>query len=201
MANFMRLGNRAIEAHGDRVAELTAGILSKVRRTPPQAHLIVWAARVHDIGKVGIPDSVLSQTEPLSPSERAQVEAHASIGAEMLADYGHPQQVVEMVRHHHERWDGRGYPSRLHGLEIPFGSRVIAVADSFDSMLNERPYRQAMSVLQAAQVLREGRGREWDPTIVDAFLESIRQRLNLAERLLQTDPTQVRDVLPLAVGA
>lgn len=201
MANFMRLANGNLDEHGDRVAELTSGILQKVRRVPPQAHLIVWAARVHDIGTLDIPDGVLSKTDPLTHSEKMLIESHPTRGAEMLTDYGHPFQVVEIVRHHHERWDGKGYPDRLHGLNIPFGSRVIAVADSFDAMLSDRPYRRAMTILQAARTLREGRGRQWDPAIVDAFLESIQHRLKLAERLLQTDPTQERDVVPVAIGA
>ena len=80
---------------------------------------------------------------------------------------------MEIVRHHHEGWDGQGYPDRLKGLDIPFGARVIAVADSFDAMSSDRPYRAGMPLAKAAQILRDGRGKQWEPAIIDAFLRQL----------------------------
>ena len=101
------------------------------------------------------------------------MQAHADRGAELLTRYSDFARVVDIVRHHHERWDGAGYPYRLKAKEIPIGARVIAVADSFDAMTSDRPYRRALSADQAASILLQGRGKQWDPAIVDAFLRSI----------------------------
>jgi HD-GYP domain-containing protein (c-di-GMP phosphodiesterase class II) len=90
-----------------------------------------------------------------------------------LARYKDFARGMDIVRHHHERWDGAGYPAGLKGLDIPFGARVIAVADSFDAMTSDRPYRTGMLASQAAQILRDGRGQQWEPAIVDAFLRSL----------------------------
>ena len=100
------------------------------------------------------------------------METHPGRGAELLARYPDFARGVAIVRHHHERWDGQGYPDRRAGIDIPFGARVIAVADSFDAMTSDRPYRPGMPVERAAQILREGRGTQWDAQIVDAFLRT-----------------------------
>ena len=105
------------------------------------------------------------------------MKTHPQRGAELLARYPDFARGVEIVRHHHERWDGKGYPAGLAGFEIPFGARVIAVADSFDAMTSDRPYRRGMPPETAAQILRDGRGQQWDAQLVDAFLESIADEL------------------------
>ena len=89
---------------------------------------------------------------------------------------------MDIVRHHHERWDGQGYPDGLKGLDIPFGARVVAVADSFDAMTSDRPYRAGMPINKAAQILREGRGQQWEPMIVDAFLRHLEKEHPQIER-------------------
>jgi HD-GYP domain-containing protein (c-di-GMP phosphodiesterase class II) len=98
------------------------------------------------------------------------MDSHPLCGAEILARYTDFARGMDMVRHHHESWDGQGYPDGLKGLDIPFGARVIAVADSFDAMTSDRPYRAGMPIAKAAQILRERRGLQWDVAIVDAFL-------------------------------
>jgi HD-GYP domain-containing protein (c-di-GMP phosphodiesterase class II) len=98
------------------------------------------------------------------------MDSHPARGAELLARYSDFARGMDIVRHHHERWDGHGYPDRLKGLDIPFGARVIAVADSFDAMTSDRPYRIGMPTDKAVQILREGCGHQWEPAIVDAFL-------------------------------
>ena len=138
----------------------------------PEKDLIVLAARIHDIGKIGVPDSVLHKSGSLTVEERRLMEMHPEYGANLLVRYPDFSRGVEIVLHHHECWDGTGYPHRLSGPEIPFGARVIAVADSFDAMTSDRPYRRAMRPDTAAAILREGRGSQWDPAVVDAFLRS-----------------------------
>jgi HD-GYP domain-containing protein (c-di-GMP phosphodiesterase class II) len=116
---------------------------------------------------------VLNKPGRLDPEERAVMETDAERGAELLRRYPDFARGVGIVRHHHESWDGTGYPHRLAGRSIPFGARVIAVADSYDAMTSDRPYRRGMSVARAAAILREGRGQQWDAEIVDAFLRSM----------------------------
>lgn len=122
------------------------------------------------------------------------METHPDRGAGLLARYPDFAPGVDIVRYHHERWDGAGYPHGLKGQEIPFGARVIAVADSFDAMTSDRPYRPGMPVSRAVEILRAGRGQQWDPAIVDAFLRSI------TDQLFQPEQARVRSVSPIASG-
>jgi putative nucleotidyltransferase with HDIG domain len=164
--------------HSRRVTEYTAGILEALGKSGPEVDLIVWAARVHDIGKIAVPDGILNKPARLTDEERAVMETHPEKGAEFLARYPQFARGVEIVRHHHEAWDGSGYPHRLRDTHIPFGSRIIAVADSYDAMTSDRPYRKGMEPSRAAAILREGRGKQWDGEIVDAFLHSIAGELS-----------------------
>jgi hypothetical protein len=177
MADTVDMRDPYTGGHSRHVAELVGGILQELRMRGPEAKLVVSAARVHDIGKIGIPDHILRKDGMLSSEEWRIMESHAERGAELLGRYPDFVRGVEIVRHHHERWDGEGYPYRLKGAEIPFGARVIAVADSFDAMTSDRPYRRALSATQAATILRDGRGRQWDPALVDAFLRSIAHQI------------------------
>ena len=118
------------------------------------------------------------------------METHAERGAELLRRHPGFARGVEIVRHHHESWNGTGYPHRLAGTAIPFGARVLAVADSYDAMTSNRPYRTGMAPQKAAAILREGRGRQWDAPLVDAFLRSV------ADSLAESDPPHLRLVPP-----
>jgi HD-GYP domain-containing protein (c-di-GMP phosphodiesterase class II) len=124
-----------------------------------------------------LPDHVVIEDGALRPEERSLVESCPDRGAELLERYPDFARGIDMVRHHHERWDGSGYPSGLKGAQIPFGARVIAISDSFDAMTSDRSYRRGLSFDQAAGVLYEGRGQQWDPNLVDTFLRSIADRL------------------------
>ena len=177
LADTVDLRDRYTGGHSRRVTGLCAGILRELPMEGPDADLILTAARLHDIGKIGVPDAVLHKTGPLTPEERAIMETHAARGAELLQRYANFTRGVAVVRHHHERWDGQGYPDRLRGTEIPLGARVVAVADSFDAMTSDRPYRQGISAQAALDILRAGRWQQWDGTVVDAFLRSIAERV------------------------
>ena len=128
------------------------------------------AALLHDIGKLGIPDSVLLKPGPLTPEEYQQVQQHVVIGADILSAVSFPGPLALIVRHHHENWDGSGYPDRLIGDAIPLGARVLAIADGYDALTSNRPYRPEMPHDQAVSVIREKRGVMYDPAIADAFL-------------------------------
>jgi hypothetical protein len=180
LADTVDLRDPYTGGHSRRVTELTEGILRELDMQGAGAELIIAAARVHDIGKIGIPDRVLNKPGMLTAEERAIMETHPERGADLLRRYPDFAQGVEIVRHHHERWDGAGYPYRLKGTDIPLGARIVAVADSFDAMTSDRPYRPALPVRKAVEILRAGRGEQWDAVIVDAFLRSMRPQIEQA---------------------
>lgn len=131
------------------------------------------AAPLHDVGKIGVPDAILRKPGALNREEWQIMQQHTVIGARILEDCPYP--VIDMARQialtHHERWDGRGYPHGLQGEEIPLWGRIVAVADAYDAMTSDRPYRPALSHEQAVEILRAERERQFAPDIVDAFLE------------------------------
>ncbi len=178
MADMVDLRDPTTGGHSRRVTLLTEGILEELQKAGPEVGLIVSAARVHDIGKIGIHDDILQKAGKLTAEEWAIMQTHAERGADLLERYPDFARGIAIIRHHHESWDGTGYPHRLKGNDIPFGARVIAVADSFDAMTSDRPYRPGMTVHKAASILRAGRGQQWDGKIVDAFLRSIADRLD-----------------------
>jgi len=130
-------------------------------------------AKIHDIGLLGLPDSILNKSSPLSEDERALVEMHPRIGALMIISYG-DDKVMELARnvvlHHHENFDGSGYPSGLAGDDIPLEARILAVADAFESMLQPSVFRPAKSTADALDIITEGRCVRFDPSVVDTFL-------------------------------
>jgi putative nucleotidyltransferase with HDIG domain len=127
------------------------------------------AALLHDVGKLAIPEHILNKPGRLTPAEYDIMKRHAVIGADILSVIGFPYAVAPIVRHHHENWDGSGYPDGLAGGRIPIGSRIIAVVDCFDALTSDRPYRPRLDDREALQILRERRGSMYDPEVVDAF--------------------------------
>jgi HD-GYP domain-containing protein (c-di-GMP phosphodiesterase class II) len=138
--------------------------------------LIEQAASVHDLGKIGIPDRILLKPGPLSTEERITMWLHTEIGARILSQFHLFRSGADIVLHHHEAFDGSGYPGGLAREAIPLGARVVAVADAFDAMTSDRPYRGALSVDEAADRLRTGAGTQWDPVVVDALLRLVLRR-------------------------
>jgi putative nucleotidyltransferase with HDIG domain len=128
------------------------------------------AALLHDTGKIAIPEHILNKPGKLTAAEFEKMKLHAPIGAEILSSIDFPYPVVPIVRHHHENWDGTGYPDRLRGEDIPIGARILAVVDCFDALTSDRPYRSRMSDDQAIAILRERRGTMYDAAIVDRFI-------------------------------
>jgi len=173
MADAVDLRDPYTGGHSRRVTAYSAAILREIGLHGPEVDLILAAARVHDIGKIGIPDGILNKSEPLTPAERATMELHPLQGEALLKRSRDFVRGIEIVRHHHESWDGSGYPDRRTGTDIPFGARVVAVADSFDAMTSDRPYRRGMPREKATAILRAGRGRQWDAALVDALIRTL----------------------------
>jgi len=135
--------------------------------------IIRCGAALHDVGKIGVSDAVLKKPGKLTPPEWAEIRLHPYIGGQLCKRVSFLHDAYPIVYHHHERFDGQGYPDGLRGEEIPTGARIVAIADAFDAMTSHRPYRAAMSHAQAIRELRRGAGRQWDAHLVDAFLEAI----------------------------
>lgn len=176
MADNVDLRDPYLGHHSQRVARVARGILDEFGMHGQEAQQIVVAARLHDLGKIDLPERLLLKDGELTGEEQELLEGYPERGAAFLAAYPDLSRCIEMVRHHLEYWDGSGRAG-LAGTIIPFGARVIAVADSFDALTHERPYRPALLLDAAAQVLVAGRGQQWDPTVVDAFLRSIADQL------------------------
>jgi putative nucleotidyltransferase with HDIG domain len=147
------------------------------------------AGLLHDVGKIGVEDVVLKKSGPLTPEEYLKIQSHVEIGVKIIKDLKKLQHILPGVRHHHESIDGTGYPDHLRGEAIPLEARILAVADSFDAMSSNRPYRARLSLAQIDSILRKGRGIQWDSAVVDALfacrsdLEMIRQK-GLGESLI-----------------
>jgi ribonuclease P protein subunit RPR2 len=132
---------------------------------------------LHDVGKVAVPDSILWKPEPLTPEERTLMERHPLVGWEILREIEFLGEAKLVVRHHHERWDGGGYPDGLAGEVIPLSARVFAVADVLDALTTVRPYRAPSEMIVARDMIHESSGTQFDPAVVDAFLEIPAERL------------------------
>lgn len=168
----------ALEARDPHTAEHSLRVGDMVERTcllmglpGKEATTIHMAAHVHDIGKIGMPDALLLRKSRLSVDEHVMLRDHARIGAEILGGCASLADVAGIVLHHHERWDGSGYPDGLSGDRIPLGSRIIAVCDSIDAMLGKRPYRKALSESDCRQEVLVNMGTVYDPTIAWFVLE------------------------------
>ena len=159
-------------SHSERVGELAARIARRLGLDEPRIELTRLAASLHDLGKLAIPEEILRKPGQLNESERLVLQRHPQIGFRMLESLG-VEPIAEWVLHHHERWDGDGYPDRLRGDEIPLGARIIFVADAYDAMTSERVYRKPFTSSEALEELERCAGSQFDPEIVDAFSQEL----------------------------
>lgn len=157
--------------HSSRVAEMTEKICDLLKLSEEEKELYHIAAHLHDVGKIGIRDSVLLKEEKLTQEEWEIMKSHAVEGYNILKNVKHFQEVAKIVRSHHERFDGKGYPDGLKGKDIPFGSRIIAVADSIDAMISDRPYRKGMDIEICKEQIEKNIGTMYDPMIAQCVIE------------------------------
>ena len=162
-------------SHSERVADLAGRIASRLGADERQVELTRLAARLHDLGKLAIPEEILCKQGTLSNPERAVLQQHPTTGHRMLESLG-VEPVADWVLHHHERWDGAGYPDRLRGDEIPLGARIIFVADAYDAMTSERVYRRPLTPDEAVEELDRCAGSQFDPVVVDAVAQELSLR-------------------------
>ena len=164
-------------AHTKRIGEYSANIARKMGLSDSEVENILYAAPMHDVGKIGIPDHILLKPGNLEPEEWEIIKEHTTIGAAILrgsdAEFIQLAEVIALT--HHEKWDGSGYPKGLRGSGIPLAGRIVAMADVFDALTSKRPYKDAYSIEESFQIIRKSSGAHFDPDVVDAFFGSERK--------------------------
>lgn len=180
MAGVVRALTSAIDAkdpytcgHSDRVARIAVRLAEELHVDAKALDRVYLAGLLHDIGKIGVNDAVLRKAGKLTAEEYEHIQGHPSIGHRILGDLKRLDDVIPIVLHHHEAWDGSGYPARLKGEQIPLLARIVAVADAYDAMGSDRPYRKGLPDEKIEAILREGAGKQWDPQVVSAFFAAI----------------------------
>jgi putative two-component system response regulator len=155
--------------HVRKVSCFAALIAAEAGTDPIFRRKIFVFANLHDVGKVAVPHEIIAKKGPLSPEEREIMKTHVTMGERLMRGMNVDPMVREIILHHHERWDGSGYPDGLKGEEIPLSARIVAIADVLDALLAERPYKKALAFDEAAEVVKAGSATQFDPTLVEAF--------------------------------
>ncbi len=176
LAGVVRALSSAIDAkdpytcgHSDRVARIAVLLAEDLGYSPEALTRVYLAGLLHDVGKIGVSDAILQKPGKLTEQEFEHIKTHPTTGFRILSGLRNLEDVTRVVRHHHESWDGRGYPDGLAGQDIPPVARIVAVADSYDAMASTRPYRSRMPLEKIEEILRHGAGKQWDPAVIDAF--------------------------------
>jgi len=184
LTNAVEVRDAYTRRHAERVTAYGLEIALRVDRRLAEDDQVKFGFLLHDVGKVAVPDAILHKREPLTAEERRVLDEHPLVGWRILAPVEYLARACDVVRYHHERWDGTGYPDGLRGEEIPLSARVFSVADTLDAMTTDRPYRAAVSIAAARAEIRAAAGQQFDPRAVDAFerisdaqLEAIREAL------------------------
>ncbi len=160
------------EGHLRRLEKYASDVSTVLGLSNQHSTIIRYGALLHDIGKIGIPEAILNKPGKLTSEEFEIIKRHPGIGERICRPLRYGAEVGPIVRGHHERWDGRGYPDGLAGEAIPLGARIVAVADAFDAMTTDRPYRKALPLTEAWEILWDGAGTQWDEAVVEAFASS-----------------------------
>ncbi len=173
LQNLMRTRLPQVLEHSERMRELTSSIGVRLNLSDSAVDDLTITALFHDIGKMGIPDDILCKKEALTEGEMERLKQHTIIGYELLRSIPVLSHIAEYVLYHHERWDGNGYPEGLKTAEIPLFSRIIFIADAYDAMINDRPYKSAMCENDTIEELKKGAGSQFDPDLVVLYLNEL----------------------------
>lgn len=169
--------------HSDRVSAYSVLIGERLNLSEKDIHTLKIGGLFHDIGKIGVPDSILLKSSKLSDDEYSQIKNHPSIGAHILGDVPMFQDIIPIVLHHHERFDGKGYPSQLKGTDIPYFARIAAVADTFDAMTSKRSYRDSLPLDVVKEEIARCSGTQFDPDIAKVFLDILNNEYDKIEKI------------------
>lgn len=179
LVNALEAKDPYLRGHSARVADLSANIATELGMNEEEVDRVRMAGRLHDLGKIGTRDAVVNKEGPLTPEEFEHVKQHVIIGAQILAPLVHLGDVVSMVKSHHERWDGTGYPDGLRGEEIPKGGRIISAAEVYDALTTSRPYQEKMTPEQAVERMEDLSGTVLDSKVYDALARIVGRRQTL----------------------
>ncbi|MBP2644570.1 MAG: metal dependent phosphohydrolase [Firmicutes bacterium] len=166
--------------HAEHVADLMAGLATQLAMSPEETDLAYMVGVMHDVGKIKTPLNILTKPGKLTQEEFQIMKQHAADGADMIADITGVEPITSVMRHHHERYDGKGYPDGLAGESIPVLSRMLAVCDSFDAMTSKRCYRTEVSLYESLKEIKECAGTQFDPKICEAFIDFIEERFGFS---------------------
>ena len=172
------------EAHTQRVAESARRVGAQMGLPGDELNALYRGGIIHDIGKIGVPDQILLKPGALDAEEQTRMHLHPIIGENIVAPLQSGAELLPMIRHHHERYDGTGYPDRLAGKDIPLLARILSVCDAYDALTSDRPYRAGQPLDKALSVLRSGAGSQWDPQVVQVLVEEIRRPIERVQRAL-----------------
>ena len=164
--------------HSDRVAEYSVLIGKKLNLSDEDLKILQIGGLFHDIGKIGVPDSILLKTEKLTDDEYSEIKNHPSIGAHILSNATIFKNIIPIVKHHHEKYDGNGYPAKLKGEDIPLFARIAAIADTFDAMTSKRTYRDSLGLDVVKAEIERCKGTQFDPHLADIFLDILNNNYN-----------------------
>ena len=187
LAQVIEAKDSTTRGHLDRTHSYGLALARRVDPTLAAVPELGYGFLLHDIGKVGIPEQILCKAGPLSVDEWEVMRTHPAVGAQIVSPIRFLGGAVETIRHHHERFDGDGYPSKLKGGEIPLPARIFSVADSFDAMTSDRPYRRALPLDHALDEIRSGAGTQFDPEVVRVFIEMMHEEPPAAEDVSARD--------------
>jgi putative nucleotidyltransferase with HDIG domain len=165
--------DRYTHGHSENVMKYTVALAKQLGMSDSEVEHVKYAGLLHDIGKIGVSEAILNKPSRLTDGEFREIKKHPELGARIIADVPFLKTLVPEVQHHHEFYDGRGYPEGLSGEDIPFGARILGVADAFEAMTSDRPYRKSLSLETAVGILKEQKSKQFDPRVVDAFLAVI----------------------------
>jgi putative nucleotidyltransferase with HDIG domain len=179
LVNALEAKDPYMRGHSARVADLSATIAAQLGMPDEEVEHVRVGGRLHDVGKIGTREAVLNKQGPLTPEEFEHVQQHVVIGSQILAPLPHLERIIAMVRSHHERWDGTGYPDGLRGEEIPIGARIIGAAEVYDALCSSRPYQEKLSPDQAVERIAELAGTVLDPKVFEALAAVVGRRRTL----------------------
>jgi HD-GYP domain-containing protein (c-di-GMP phosphodiesterase class II) len=177
--------------HSERVALVAQRIAIELNLSRPESEAVYQAGLLHDIGKIGVDDALLHKKSMLTSAEFRKITKHPEIGHTIISELKNLNHILPGILHHHERFDGRGYPAKLAGRDIPQMARILSVADAFDAMGSDRPYRTGMNREEIEQVLLRGAGSQWDPEVVQAFLSARFEIYRLWSRAIERQNQEV----------
>jgi putative two-component system response regulator len=180
LANAIEAKDTSTERHSRRLGTYAAALGHGLGLDQADLHAVTYGALLHDIGKIGVPETVLLKAGPLDEREWALMRSHTEIGERIAAPLVGSDRFGPIIRHHHERWDGSGYPDGLVGEDIPLGARIVGIIDAFDAMTRARVYRRARPKAVAMEELHRGRGRQFDPELTIAFIDLV-ERIGVIE--------------------